>query len=235
MYEYYAAAPHSTGAGKTLFWGSSPREPYLPAARRLVIFSSLELCKHASYFKAQLPRHYPPNVEDIVLHLTLPSSSGDWAPLDLPPTPPSTLKRVTVILAPPMMSISLEQTTTPTPFVAQPIGDHDIAPIIPGNPTNVYAEGLAGTDVTEAGSTPPLEPKFDLAATQAAVADLAAVLNRLGAPATLVGGENLCNFVADRALHALAEAGVMFKSESAMRAEIGKLEWAVCTQEAGFL
>lgn len=75
----------------------------------------------------------------------------------------------------------------------------------------------------------------DLTAAQAMVADLAAVLKRLGAPATLVGGDHLGTLVAHGGLYPLEAAGVTFKSERAMRAEAGEREWAVCTQEAGCL
>jgi hypothetical protein len=68
---------------------------------------------------------------------------------------------------------------------------------------------------------------------QRAISDLVAVLARLGAPATLVGWENLDrNLVKRGILEPLEEAGVTLRRSDEVRKEIGEREWAILTREA---
>lgn len=244
MYEYYAAGPGAPDARKTLFWGASQREPKLPAAPRMVVFSSLALCPHAK-FKPQLPRRYPLGVEELVIHFTLPTSDGEWAPLDLPPAPPASLERVTVILAPAPSSTlpgSFNSTATAVLANGSPAlierTNPGVGPRLTDNEEqNAYAVNrISGAGTNTPGRSSRQEPEFDTSAAQNMVADLAAVLERLSARATVVGGECLGKRLIANGLFApLEDAGVQLLSAAEVRTAVGEGEWAVFTREAGSL
>lgn len=184
-YEYYAHPPGPLSR-KTLLWGT----PQYPSARRLVLFSTLEQCKHVKY-RPQVPRFYPPGVQEVVLNLRLPGRGGEWGRLDVPPSPPP-LERVTVIFAP-----SLHE------------------------PACREGRDTASLDASEG------EPAY------LAIADLVAIIVRLGAPTTLVGWEKLDQRLVKRGvLASLEEAGVSLRRSDEVRSKVGRKEWSILTREA---
>lgn len=242
MYEYYNAAPGSTEAGKTLFWGASQREPSLPVARRLVVFSSLAQCPHGK-FKPQLPRHYPPGVEELVIHLVLPCGreSGDWAPLDIPPQPPTSLSRVIVILAPSPCSSPACGASQSSVNAASTSTDHShdaaAGAMLESRPGPAESESRNESEVTRAhepGTDTDVDPHTpDPTSVRAMVEDLVAVLKRLAVPATIVGGECLGKqILTDGGLAPLERAGAELKSTAEVSAALGDREWSTMNREA---